>query len=173
MNTLHKLKKINSAIGFTLIEIVVVMSVLMVLMTTTFVGFNQYTRTQRLNSDADNLRTNLNETKSNALSGYIYQCSNTQTLYGYKLNIDTSSSYSLYEICKDNTTGVNQAPRQLTNKKFTLSSGAFDSTSTPVNTSVTFIAITGIPETASTITFKINSGTNSRTITVNPTGIIQ
>lgn len=167
-----RLKFLNQ--GFTLIEIVVVLAVLMVIASTSFVGFNRYNQTQRLNSATEDLRNNLNEARSNSLSGFIFQCTSSQSLYGYKMNVDSATSYSIYVICQDNTTLVNLGPTPLPNKIFNLPSGVtFDSISTPVNTSVTFISVSGVPDTAGTFTFKLNSGGNSKTVTVDPTGVIR
>lgn len=146
-------------IGFTLIEIIVTMAVLIVLITGTFVGFNKYNQVQKLNSSYDNLKTNLNEAKSNALSGLVYNCTSLQSLYGYKLNVDSASSYSLYEICVD-ASGV-QTQNQLTNKVVTLPSGV---TFNPAGVSVTFKAVTGASLADSS--FTLTSGTTSRTVTV-------
>lgn len=161
-NLIHNVQ--NS--GFTLIEIVVTLAVLTILVTGSFVGFNKYNQVQNLNSSSDNLKTNLNEAKSNALSGFIYKCTSTQSLYGYRLNVDSASSYSLYEICVDSM--GNQTQNQLSNKVVTLPTGV---TINPTGTSVTFMAVTGAPLGASS--FALTNGVIKATVTVDATGIIK
>lgn len=157
----------NQNHGFTIIELVVVIAILTLISVSSFVGFNKYNNTLKLNSEAENLKTNINEAKSSALSGFIYKCTASQSLYGYKLSIDSASTYSLYEVCIDNGTGV-KISNQLINKKFNLQTGL---TFNPTGVSVTFLAVSGIPE--SSAVFKLVNGSSSSSVSVDSSGIIK
>lgn len=153
--------------GFTIIELVLVMAILSIIAGSSFVGFSQYNKTLKLNAEAENLKTNLNEAKSSALSGFINNCNNPgKSLYGYQLSIKNASQYSISEVCA--VAGVPQTPIELTNKIFNLQSGI---TFTAVGTSVTFLAVTGIPVGAQT--FTLTSGSRFLPVSVDPSGVIK
>lgn len=101
--------------GFTLIEIVVTLSVLLILVLGTFVGFNKYNQTQKLNSAVENLKTDLNEAKSSALSQTITtsgpgSCSlSGMTLIGDQIYFPDAYNYRLKEVCKDSSGSISWA----------------------------------------------------------------
>lgn len=153
--------------GFTLIELLLVIAIISITTTVSFAGFSSYNNTVKLNSAAETLKTNINEAKSSALSGFIYRCTSSQSLYGYRFSIDSSTTYSLYEVCQDNATQA-LTSNQLTNKRVTLGSGI---TFNPTGINVTFLAVSGIPLSAATFTLRNTS--SSVQVVVDSAGVIK
>ena len=100
--------------GFTLIELIVVFTVIAILSTIGTVSFVSYSRTQTLNQATSDLVQTLNLAKSLSASqlktpdingsGPLVGCSSSQTLggYGVQINVDQTNkvySYNLYIRC--------------------------------------------------------------------------
>lgn len=87
--------------GFTLLELIIVFTVIAILSSAGIASFVSYSRSQSLQSAASDLATTLNSAKSRANSQVKpSQCSDDQILSGYKIVIDESSTkYSLYVVC--------------------------------------------------------------------------
>jgi prepilin-type N-terminal cleavage/methylation domain-containing protein len=95
--------------GFTLIELIVVFTVIAILSTIGTVSFVSYSRTQSLNQATNDLVQALTTAKSLSASqlkslsknGKIWKCQDYQTLNGYGIQIDmgTTGNYRLYIEC--------------------------------------------------------------------------
>lgn len=88
--------------GFTLIELIVVFSVIAIISTIGVAAFVGYSRTQTLNQAAIDLATNLNTAKSRASSQIkpSAQCTSATVLNGYSVTVNTSArTYSLNVVC--------------------------------------------------------------------------
>lgn len=106
-------KKNLSQKGFTLLELIVVFTVIAILSTVGLASFVGYSRTQTLQQSYNDLINNLNTAKSNSFSQVKPPSCNSYTLNGYKLSINTSNlnpvtkpawrSYDLSAICSGNT----------------------------------------------------------------------
>lgn len=92
----------NSKRGFTLIELMIVLSITAVLGTIGVAGFMTYNKAQILQSSASNLATMLNLAKSRAQSQVKLgaSCSESQTLEGYSVDISfVDNKYTLNSRC--------------------------------------------------------------------------
>lgn len=87
--------------GFTLIELMVVLSVTAVLGTLGVAGFTTYNQIQILQSATSDVVTILNLAKSRAQSQVKLTalCSSSETLNGYKVDILAPKNYTLYLRC--------------------------------------------------------------------------
>ena len=91
----------NSSAGFTLIELIVVLSVAAVISVIGIAAFVSYNQTQSLNTTAADIANMFSVAKSRAASGVkptTAPCS-TGTLNGYKVFIIGSSIYELDAVC--------------------------------------------------------------------------
>ena len=159
--------------GFTLIELIVAISIFLIVSSTAYVGFSKFNQTQTLNTAYDNLKNNLNEAKSSAQSQTVVNCSPVQTLAGYRITFNTTAtpkSYKMDEVCL-NSSSAEVAPTPLPNKAVSLPSSMGLSATSP---SVTFQVLTGKTTSAVNITITVGPyGGQSKTIIVYPQGIIQ
>lgn len=123
-------------LGFTLIEISIVISILAVLTTAGLAAFVNYSRTQSLQTAVYDLRTTLNLAKSRAFSqvkpeqsispDIIEPCA-SQPLDGYRVLVsETNDSFEMDAICAGNSYKIQSGnfPQNIT-----VSSGATTSTS--------------------------------------------
>lgn len=95
--------------GFTLIEMIIVITLMFTLTMTGIVGFVGYHRAQTLQSAALDLSTMLATAKSYAQSQVKPQsCGNTQALEGYRVSM-TSTSYRLRVECGGTTRAIGRA----------------------------------------------------------------
>lgn len=157
--------------GFTLIEIILSLAVILIISGASYVAFGNFNKQQVFNSSYENLKNTINEAKSDALSQVISKCTGLQTLVGYQIAIDSSSdpkSYSLQEVCQVSSTEV-----EVVNNLKT--------TSLPPDTTITsdfssssplrFLVLTGKVSMAGTIT--LSNGSQTRTININSQGVMQ
>lgn len=133
-----KILKLRSQNGFTMLELIVVFTVIAILSTIGIASFVNYSRAQSLQTGAQDLFTTLNLAKSRTLSQVKPDlCSTTETLDGYKVTIDysgNSNEYKLYVICST-------LPHEI--KSSILPTNiSFDGSGTPI-ASVLFRVITG------------------------------
>lgn len=134
--------------GFTLIELIVVFTVIAILSAIGVVSYVSYSRSQTLNQAANDLVSTLNSAKSLSSSqlkqytqnGQTKTCNNFETLSGYGVQINTSQEYyALYLDCS--STGVQTSTAWQV--KLLPSSGiAFDTSDTNI-TDVFFPLLTG------------------------------
>lgn len=87
--------------GFTLIEFIVVLSIIAILSTLGIVAFVNYSRVQALNAAASDVTTMLQTAKSRAQSQVKPSLCVAPPLVGYKVVIPTSLIYRLEVICGD------------------------------------------------------------------------
>jgi len=162
-----KIKFNNSTIqqfndrGFTLLELIIVFTVIAILSTVGIASFVSYSRSQSLQSAASDLALTLDSAKSRANS-QVKPSGCSGALKGYKIDIYSETTYSLSVVCP----GVD-SPIQTTilpdkgNIKFTVG----------VGTSIFFPVITGTAQGAGQI---VLTGYNqSRWVCVNPGGIVK
>jgi len=99
--TIQQHNKCMSQGGFTLIELMVVISITAVLGTLGIAGFVNYNQTQVLQTSANEVVTMLNLAKSRAQSQIKPSelCLNSESLSGYSVVISTPRKYTLYLRC--------------------------------------------------------------------------
>ena len=101
--------KISSSLGFTLIEIIIVFTVLAILSVVGIASFTNYSRTQTLDNEAKNLGNAITVARSMALSqvkGSSVCSGNTLSGYQIQVYIKTAPSkpntYELSAVCSNN-----------------------------------------------------------------------
>jgi len=168
-----KLSKIDNRYqkGFTLLELIIVFTVIALLSTVGVASFVDYSRVQIIQTAASNLESTLNMAKSRALSQTKPSGCNG-ILQGYEVVLDTVSnpnSYAIWAICPGvSIDPVN--PFSATNKTVLPSSISFDTTNTTTY-SIFFPIITSGVRGAGNIVLK---GYNqSRWICVGSGGIVK
>lgn len=86
--------------GFTLIELIVVFSILSVLSAVGLASFVTYSRTQAVTNERNNLILTLNVARARAQSQVKPSSCGTQTLRGYEVFINTANNtYVLRAVC--------------------------------------------------------------------------
>lgn len=145
--------------GFTLIELMVVLSVTAVLGTLGIAGFTTYNQIQILQAATSDVASVLNLAKSRAQSQVKFSalCSSSETLDGYKVEILAPKNYSLYLRCSGNDKQVGEETKVLS------SNVSFNA-----NVSFFFPVRTGGVQTAGQIV--ISGYDRSKTILVNSLG---
>lgn len=152
-----------SGAGFTLIELMVVISITAVLGTLGIAGYVNFNRTQVLQAASNEVVTILNLAKSRAQSQIKPPalCSSSQTLDGYEVKITQPKDYALYLRCSGSSKQVDEWVRELPNDI------SFDASQTfffPIQTG-------GVQASGSGPWRIIISGYGrSKTITINPLG---
>lgn len=87
--------------GFTLIEIIVVFSVIGILSGVGITSYVSYSRSSQLTQEASNLVEALTLAKSRALSQVKpKECVGSQALSGYKFKISAAEEYEVWGVCK-------------------------------------------------------------------------
>ncbi len=85
--------------GFTLLELIIVFSVISILSTVGIASFVGYSRAQSLQSAASSFELTLNLAKSHANSQVKPSQCSTETLIGYQVDILSDTTYSLSVVC--------------------------------------------------------------------------
>ena len=149
--------------GFTLIELMVVLSITAVLGTLGIAGFTTYNQIQILQSATSDVVSVLNLAKSRAQSQIKPSslCSSSGSLEGYKVEILTPKAYTLYLRCNESGSPVDKLVEEKT--KVLPSDLNFGS-----NVSFFFPVQTGGVQTSGQIV--ISGYGRSKTITVNSLG---
>lgn len=165
--------------GFTLVEILLGMAIIVILSSGSYVGFVRFNRVQNLNLTRDTLLNSLNEARSSAMSQVIStsnppdgckQPSTTRTFVGYQISFNSSGSphyYLLQEVCSSGTTTFTPTVKRInlpTDVVFV----------SPVPSQVRFSIITGgvSPPVTTIIIRSGGAGGPARTVTVNASGVI-
>lgn len=140
---------IRKSSGFTLVELMVVLSITAVLGTLGIAGFTTYNQIQVLQASTNDLVTTLNLAKSRALSqvklGTDCEPATRRTLDSYEVAITIiPSSYSLKVNCHD---GESKFSNEIINSKKSLPKGViFDSVFTKPTTFTFPILVGGVSE---------------------------
>lgn len=154
--------------GFTLIEILLVMSIILLISAGSFVGFTSFNRQQTLSSTWDTLRNSFNEARSNAASQVIRTSicnASVQTLVGHQLNFHTTF-YDLEEVCQNGST----TSTPLIKRIFLPSGITFNPNPAPIR----FVVLTGgISGGLNRTVIITNTQGQTKSITVNTVGVIQ
>lgn len=147
------IKKIFNPKGFTLIELIIVFTVLAILSVGGIAAFVSYSQTQSLSNDRENIINILNLAKANTTSQLKPTLSGvcSGTLEGYSVIFTTSganaNTYNLYVRCTENTASpplvreikINNTPYKLSRGITFITSGT-----NPMNvSSVFFTVLTG------------------------------
>ncbi len=97
---MHIKERLGLSLGFTLLELIIVFTVIAILSTTGIASFVNYSRAQSLQSAAVKLASTLNLAKSSASSQVKpSQCSGS--LNGYQIDILSTTTYSLSVFCPE------------------------------------------------------------------------
>lgn len=152
--------------GFTLIEFIVVLSIIAILSTLGIVAFVNYSRTQVLNAAASDVVTMLKTAKSRAQSQVKPTLCITPPLVGYKVVIPSARIYRLEVVCGD---ARNVSPIE---EKTLPANISFSSAS--LGSSFLFNILTGGVEGASSggTSIVINGYSQTKTITIYSDGRI-
>lgn len=163
--------------GFTIIELVVVFSIIAILSTISIASFVTYTNSQTLRNTALSLRTVLQEARSESSSQVIPN--NCGVFQGYEVRIChtsgltcpvclTSGDYELDANCSTSQNGINQATYTFPAGVSLVTSGS----PTTTQCSFHFIPITGGVTSGGAVVVK---GTNNvtQTVTVSGAGVIE
>jgi prepilin-type N-terminal cleavage/methylation domain-containing protein len=174
MNSLlRKTKKNNLRIssGYTLIEILVSLTIVGLIFSFGFVNFREFSRRQGVISAARSLKGDLRLAQEQALAGKKpagAECGGTNTLSGYRFNITSPTSYTVEAQCSG-VPGITQT------KEVVLSSDL--SLSIPSPNPIIFKILgqgTNIPAgNEATITITQTGTNNTTTITVTSSGEIK
>ena len=84
--------------GFTLIELVIVFSVLAILSVISVASFVSYSRSQAINNDAKSIITIINQAKSNASSQVKPSVCSGKVLNGYSVSFILSNPKNVYKL---------------------------------------------------------------------------
>lgn len=168
-------KSLKSSAGFTLIELIVVFSVMAVLSTLGMASFVSYTNSQKLRNGVLDIKTVLQNARSQALS-QTQNSACTGTVQGYEVRIcckgfgtscPTCNSTGDYEVDASCST----IPNGVLVSKGTLPSGVSIDSSTTTQRTFHFIPIAGGVTTGGNI--GITGNGQVQTITVTTTGVIK
>lgn len=163
--------------GFTIIELLVVFSVIAIISTIGVASFVTYSRAQALQQAANDVASTLNLAKNSASSqlktfnvnGQTIQCPTGSVLEGYGVSINISSNnYHLYLACSGNNNfaaPINNLPNKV---NFASASDPKDPTKT---TNVFFRVLTG--GVTGTGNIALVSYGNYKTVVVSSSGAIQ
>ena len=162
-------KNLKIPLGYTLIELLVTLTIVGLLFGFGFVSFRDFSRRQALQGVIQNVKGDLRLAQSDALSGQIpIGC--TANLDGYSFYVVSQSEYQILANC-----GVSQ----ILVKDVSLPSGiTIDNSATPTVNPIMFKTLgqgTNIPASnvSTIITLKQQNTTNSATVTVTIGGQIQ
>lgn len=152
--------------GFTLIEFIVVLSILAIVSTLGIVAFANYSRIQALNAAASDVLVMLQTAKSRAQSQVKPASCITPPLVGYQIIISSASIYRLEVVCGD-ARNVSPIEEKTLPVNISFSSGSLGS-------SFLFNILTGGVEGAvlGGTSFIINGYNQAKTITVYSDGRI-
>jgi prepilin-type N-terminal cleavage/methylation domain-containing protein len=148
--------------GFTLIEIIVSVMLILILSGLLVAGYNGYTSTQSITQAAVTLKSNLRSVRTSAISGM--KPANCDTLVGYTITFPSATTYRTSGVCM--VGGVQQATG--TTASYQLPPGV---TFSPVPQTITFYSINQAPTVAQNISLVSQSKTV--TIQVSANGMVE
>jgi len=153
--------------GFTLLEVLVAITIIALLSGISLVGYNRFQERQQLVSAKEQLRSDLRLTQQKALSGEkpAGWCAATgQTLAGWRLVFTSSTIYEIRGICSSGAT--------VTDKSVTLTGNA---AKISPDSQIDFVPLTGAAAAAASFTLQTNtaSGTWRATVSVTDSGLIE
>lgn len=129
--------------GFTLIELVVVFSVMAVLATVGMASFLNFSRSQALQQAASDVTATLNTAKSEAVAQVKPTAAGSKCLQGalngYRIVITKAGAYTLYALCNGATDNASKVAKQLNGVNFDATSFAVPAL--PIT--ITFLVVTG------------------------------
>lgn len=155
--------------GFTLIELIVVFSVIAIISTTGVASFVSYSRSQTLQQVTNDFVTVLNTAKGRSISQIKpSQCNSASVLDGYVVIANIAgNSYTLNVICSGVTTPLSTPIILPASVSFNSATGNPPTTTT----SILFSVLTGGVIGAGNVV--LSSYSQTKTITVTPVGGIQ
>lgn len=171
MKTITAYSYLRNRKGFTLIELIVVFSVIAVLSTIGAASFVSYSRTQTLQQATNDFISVLNTAKARSASQVKPSptCSSSSELQGYSVTVTVTGSantYALNVICSGTTTQLSS---------YTLPGGVTFNSGTAVppstTTNIRFSILTGgVTGTGNVVLYSFGS---TKTVTINSAGGIQ
>ena len=154
--------------GFSLIELLVTVAIMITVTGLSLVGYNSFQERQGLRAAANQLAGDLRLTQQKALSGGkpLGWCVSPNTLSAWRLTFGASTTtYELRAVCSDTTTSA-------ADKTVTLLNGSTRSGSTQVD----FKVLTGIPTATASFTINRTAGGAALTplvVSVNAAGAVE
>lgn len=158
LKKIYKITIINPSEGFTLLELIIVFTVIAVISTMGIASFVSYSRNQALVQAGSSLENTLNLARSNSLSQVKPSVCTGNILSGYQVDLDTlNNKYTLSVVCLGlHTIQTTSLPNGITfSSQTTASSIFFPVISSGVTGGGTKIVLTGYSK-----NFTVNIDTN-------------
>lgn len=158
--------------GFTLIEVLISMAIVLLLSVGSLVGFSQFGKRQSINIARDALRNSLSEAKSKSQAQVVVtnECKQSgRILVGYQIRFNTTTdpdSYTLEEVCTSGAATLTPVVRTVSLSKDV----EFVS---PPATPLRFLIYPGTINSATTVTINMRSGSRTLPLQVDPGGVIK
>lgn len=92
-------KNFKFSTGFTLLELLITISIITILFTIGIASYQNFNRTQIVNQTVKELKENLRLVQSKALSGEKTSACGTNTLVGWQINFTDSNTYKIQVLC--------------------------------------------------------------------------
>lgn len=182
-NFLPVRNKKNTILGFTLIELIIVMGLVAFLATMGVVIFGDFNKRQNLNIANNNIQNTLAQAKSFALSHVVNSTSDTEDcdtentdpalreiLVGYDVQFNTDDTYVVREICLQSD-GTTEVYTNVSKLQYLPPAIEFDQAHTDSN--IRFFVLTGGAGGTYRIQFRETEGDRERAIQVTPEGVIR
>lgn len=143
--------------GFSLVEVIVVFGILVLMVSTAIIGFQNYARYQSFDQAVAGVKATLADTKIRARSSEGGQ--------GHGLKIFTSSIVVF--------PGTTYSAGNSSNETYTFDAATLTPTLTGGNDEIIFSNLTGLPSATGTILMTGVTYTATRTVEITGTGVIQ
>ena len=92
-------KNFKFSAGFTLLELLITISIITLLFTIGIASYQNFNRTQIVNQTVKELKENLRLVQSKALSGEKTSACGANTLIGWQINFTDSNTYKIQVLC--------------------------------------------------------------------------
>jgi prepilin-type N-terminal cleavage/methylation domain-containing protein len=165
--------------GFSLIEMLVVIGVIGIMATSTVAIFTRFNQQQNITIAQKNLKNDLAEAKSSALSHIVTRCNTDPgnfpgVLIGYQVTFNVSArTYSLQEVCDLNSVaGPDQTPLTPAIKTKTLPNNINFVSAPQTSAYIRFYALSG-GSSGGIVTITNAASTGNLIINVTADGVIQ